>query len=211
MSTMAAPKHPRTDGPVPRMSAEDRREQVLAAAMKAFARTGYAGTSTDAVAREAGVSQPYVVRMFGTKREMFLAVFEQAADRIEAAFRGVLDSRPDGRPFDPESDDDWAEIGAAYTQLLADRDFMLVLMHGFAAGDDDAIAQRARTGMSGIYDVLLATGCTSERATAFVAHGMLLNVMLAMRAPDHLEDSAALSDLTMCAFGEDGLSAAAAS
>ena len=37
---MAAPKAPRTDGPVPRMSAEDRREQVLAAAMKAFARTG---------------------------------------------------------------------------------------------------------------------------------------------------------------------------
>ena len=40
---------------------------------------------------------------------------------------------------------------------------------------------------------------------------MLLNVMLAMRAPDHLKESAALSDLTMCAFGEDGLSAAAAS
>jgi AcrR family transcriptional regulator len=208
---MAAQKAPRSDGPVPRMSAEDRREQVLAAAMKAFARTGYAGTSTDAVAREAGVSQPYVVRMFGTKRELFLAVFEQAADRIEAAFRGVLDSRPEGRPFDPDSEDDWAEMGMAYTELLADRDFMLVLMHGFAAGDDDAIAQRARGGMSGIYDVLLATGCTSERATAFVAHGMLLNVMLAMRAPDHLEDSTALSDLTMCAFGEDGLSAAAAS
>ena len=208
---MAAQKAPRTDAPIPRMSAEDRREQVLAAAMKAFARTGYAGTSTDAVAREAGVSQPYVVRMFGTKRELFLAVFEQAADRIEAAFQGVLDSRPGGRPFDPDNEDDWAEMGAAYTELLADRDFMLVLMHGFAAGDDDAIADRARVGMSGIYDVLLATGCTSERATAFVAHGMLLNVMLAMRATDHLKDSAALSDLTMCAFGEDGLSAAAAS
>jgi AcrR family transcriptional regulator len=194
-----------------RMSADERREQVLAAATKAFARTGYAGTSTDAVAREAGVSQPYVVRMFGTKRELFLAVFEQAADRIEAAFRGVVDSRPSGRPFDPDSEDDWAELGAAYTQLLADRDFMLVLMHGFAAGDDDEIAARARAGMSGIYDVLLSTGCPSERATAFVAHGMLLNVMLAMRAPDHLEDFTALSDLTVCAFGEDGLSAAAAS
>jgi AcrR family transcriptional regulator len=193
------------------MSADERREQVLAAAMKAFARTGYAGTSTDAVAREAGVSQPYVVRMFGTKRDLFLAVFEEAADRIEAAFRGVLDSRPADRPFDPLDDDDWAEMGAAYTGLLADRSFMLVLMHGFAAGEDDAIAARARAGMAGIYDVLLGTGATSEQATAFVAHGMLLNVMLAMRAPDHLEDFAALSDLTMCAFGEDGLSAAVAS
>src|SRR3954452_21369439 len=102
-----------TPAPTPRMSADARREQVLAAATKAFARTGYAGTSTDAVAREAGVSQPYVVRMFGTKREMFLAVFAQGADRIEAAFRGVLDSRPAERPFDPDSDDDWAEMGMA--------------------------------------------------------------------------------------------------
>ena len=49
------------------MTAEDRRELVLAAATRAFARGGYAGTSTDAVAKEAGVSQPYVVRIFGTK------------------------------------------------------------------------------------------------------------------------------------------------
>ena len=201
----------KTSAPVPRMSADDRREQVLAAATKAFARTGYAGTSTDAVAREAGVSQPYVVRMFGTKRDLFLAVFEGAAHRIEAAFQGVLDAHPADHPFDPEDDADWAEMGAAYTGLLADRDFMLVLMHGFAAGEDDAIAARARTGMSAIYDVLLGTGCTSERATGFVAHGMLLNVMLAMRAPEHLKESTALADLTECAFGEDGLNAAAAS
>ena len=200
----------RTSAPVPRMSADARREQVLTAATGAFARTGYAGTSTDVVARQAGVSQPYVVRMFGTKRELFLAVFERAADRIRAAFLDVLESRPADRPFDPDDDEDWAEMGAAYTELLADRDFLLVLMHGFAAGDDDAIGARARTCMAGIYEVLLATGCTSERATAFVAHGMLLNVMLAMRAPEHLQDSPALADLTGCAFGEDGLSAAAA-
>jgi AcrR family transcriptional regulator len=191
------------------MSAEDRREQVLTAATRAFARTGYAGTSTDVVAREAGVSQPYVVRMFGTKRDLFLAVFDRAAERIRAAFAGVLDDRPADRPFDPDSDDDWADLGAAYTGLLADRDFLLVLMHGFAAGDDEAIGSHARSCMAAIYEVLLGTGCDSERATAFVAHGMLLNVMLAMRAPEHLHDSAALADLTGCAFGEDGLSAAA--
>ena len=195
--------------PVPRMSADERREQVLAAATGAFARTGYAGTSTDVVAREAGVSQPYVVRMFGTKRDLFLAVFERAAHRIEAAFRGVLEARPADRPFDPEDEEDWHEMGEAYTDLLADRDFLLVLMHGFAAGDDDAIGAQARGCMAAIYDVLLGTGCTSERATAFVAHGMLLNVMLAMRAPDHLHDSPGLADLTACAFGEDGLKAAA--
>ena len=57
------------------MNADDRRQLVLEAATRAFARGGYAGTSTDRVAREAGVSQPYVVRIFGTKLELFLEVF----------------------------------------------------------------------------------------------------------------------------------------
>jgi AcrR family transcriptional regulator len=147
--------------------------------------------------------------MFGTKLELFLAVFEGAADRVRAAFQDVLDGYPADRPFDPDSDEDWSRLGAAYTALLGDRDFMLVLMHGFAAGGDPAIGSSGRAGMGHIYEVLLSTGCTSERATAFVAHGMLLNVMLAMRAPEHLTDSTALADLTRCAFGEEGLSAAA--
>ena len=191
---------------VPRMNADERREQVLDAATHAFARTGYAGTSTDVVAREAGVSQPYVVRMFGTKRDLFLAVFERSTHRIQDAFGRVLDEQP----FDHEDDEDWARLGMAYTDLLADRDFLLVMMHGFAAGDDDAIGARARQCMGEIYDVIMRTGCTAERATAFVAHGMLLNVMLAMRAPEHVGDSGALADMTACAFGDDGLSAATA-
>jgi AcrR family transcriptional regulator len=190
------------------MSADARRTQVLGAAIKAFGRTGYSGTSTDVVAREAGVSQPYVVRMFGTKRELFLAVFSLATDRIRDAFRAVLATRPPGHPFDPDDDEDWAELGAAYTELLADRDLLMVMMHGFAAGEDEAIAARGRQCMAEIYDVLAGTGCTPERATAFIAHGMLLNVMLAMRAPEHLGQSEGLAALTSCAFGEEGLSAA---
>ena len=196
--------------PIPRMNADDRREQVLAAATRAFARTGYAGTSTDVVAREAGVSQPYVVRMFGTKRALFLDVFSRSTERIRDAFSGVLDDYSTDDPFDPDNEDDWARLGAAYTELLADRDFLLVMMHGFAAGDDDAIGARARQCMGEIYDVIMRTGCTAERATAFVAHGMLLNVMLAMRAPEHVAESGALAGLTACAFGDEGLSAVAA-
>jgi AcrR family transcriptional regulator len=207
MSTMAAKK---TSTPIPRMNADDRREQVLAAATRAFARTGYAGTSTDVVAREAGVSQPYVVRMFGTKRALFLDVFRRSTDRIRDAFSAVLDDYSPEHPFDPDGDDDWARLGAAYTELLADRAFLLVMMHGFAAGDDDAIGARARECMGEIYDVILRTGCTAEQATGFVAHGMLLNVMLAIRAPEHVEDFGALAGLTACAFGDEGLSAVAA-
>jgi len=206
MSTMSAKK---TGTAVPRMSAHDRRAQILDAATRAFARTGYAGTSTDVVAREAGVSQPYVVRMFGTKRELFLAVFARASDRIREAFGAVLAEFDDGAAFDPDDDEHWARLGASYTELLKDRTFLLVMMHGFAAGGDDAIAAQARRSMAEIYQVLRRTGCTAEQATEFVAHGMLLNVMLAMRAPEHLDESDSLADLTSCAFGEEGLAAAA--
>jgi hypothetical protein len=61
--------------------------------------------------------------------------------------------------------------------------------------------------MAEIYQLLRGTGCTPEQATGFIAHGMLLNVMLAMRAPEHLAESPWLADFIGCAFGEDGLEA----
>ena len=191
--------------PVPRMSADERREQVLGAAIRAFARSGYVGTSTDHVAREAGVSQPYVVRMFGTKLDLFLAVFERATDRIKQAFGRVLAEGP----FDPESEDDWKRLGAAYTGLLADRDMLLVMMHGFAAGGEPAIGRQGRQCMGEIFELIRSTGCTPEQANEFVAQGMLLNVLLAMQAPEHSHESTSLADMAVCVFGEEGLNAVA--
>jgi AcrR family transcriptional regulator len=191
MSTMSPDK-------VSRMSADERRELVLAAAARAFARNGYAGTSTDAVAREAGVSQPYVVRIFGTKLELFLEVFDRAATRIRTAFEDVLVAGP----FDPESEDDWARMGLAYSELLADRDLLQVMMHGFSAGGVDEIAAAARRCMGDVFTTIKRTGCDDERARDFVAHGMLLNVMLSMRAPEHLAPGEPLTALASCAFGD---------
>ena len=186
------------------MSADARREQVLGAD-RAFARSGYVGTSTDHVAREAGVSQPSVVRMFGTKLDLFLAVFERDTDRIKDAFDQVLS---DG-PFDPESEDDWKRLGAAYTGLLADRDLLLVMMHGFAAGSEPSIGRQGRRCMGEIFEPIRSTGCTPEQANEFVAQGMLCNVLLAMHAPEHRHESGPLADMAVCVFGEDGLNAVA--
>lgn len=181
-----------------RMTADERRELVLAAATRAFARSGYAGTSTDAVAKEAGVSQPYVVRIFGTKLELFLEVFERAVRRIRTAFADVLDEGP----FDPDSDDDWHRMGHAYSELLEDRDFLQVMMHGFSAGGVDEIAAVARRCMGEVFATIKRTGCDDERARDFIAYGMLLNVMLSMRAPEHAVPGDPLTSLTTCAFGE---------
>ncbi|SFC92239.1 transcriptional regulator, TetR family [Nocardioides terrae] len=161
-----------------RMPAEERRELVLQAATRAFAASGYAGTSTDAVAKEAGVSQPYVVRMFGTKLELFLAVFGRACAQIEGAFRGVLAEGP----FDPASEDDKERMALAYSALLADTDFLHVLMHGFSASGVPEIGVQAREGMARIYATLVETGWPAEQVRDFIAHGMLLNVLVSIGA-----------------------------
>lgn len=180
------------------MSADERREEILAAATRAFARGGYHGTSTDAVAKEAGVSQPYVVRMFGTKLELFLEVFDRSAGRIRAAFEEVLDAGP----FDPASEDDKARMGLAYTELLHDHDFLQVQMHGFSSGGVPEIAAAARRCMGEVFATIRRTGWDDEQCRDFVAYGMLLNVMLSMGAPEHLEPGDPLSALATCAFGD---------
>lgn len=174
-----------------RLPAEERREQIIAAATRAFARGGYAGTSTDVIAREAGVSQPYVVRMFGTKLDLFLEVFRQACARIDSGFRAVIE---DG-VFDPTSEEDKARLADVYTDLLRDPDFLHVLMHGFAAGETPEIGAVGRAGMSRIYATLKRTGWSDEQVRDFTAYGMLLNVLLSMRAFDAGNSVGPLADL----------------
>src|SRR3954453_18528011 len=69
-----------------RLTADERRAEVIEAAVTAFAQGGFDGTSTDDIARIAGVSQPYLFRLFGTKRELFLAAVGRCFDRIGEAF-----------------------------------------------------------------------------------------------------------------------------
>ncbi|TSD96134.1 TetR/AcrR family transcriptional regulator [Skermania sp. ID1734] len=182
------------------MAAADRRELILDAAARAFARGGYAGTSTDAVAKEAGISQPYVVRMFGSKVELFREVFARAGSAILQTF----DTELDKLEIDPEDEQFWHQLGASYSRLLEDRDLLLVMMHGFCSGNTEEIGAQARECMASIYGLIRRrTGCTPEQARSFIADGMLLNTLLAMRAPEHADEDPALAELSTCAFGED--------
>lgn len=180
-----------------RLSGAERKELVLAAATTAFAAGGYAGTSTDAVAKQAGVSQPYVVRIFGTKLELYLQVFDRACGRIGETFQRVIEVEP----FDPQREEHWDRLGQSYAALLSDRDLLLVMMHGFAAAGVPEIGTAARRGMADITGILQRTGGSDEQIRDFLAHGMLLNVLLAMGSPEYLADGGPLAMMTKCAFG----------
>jgi AcrR family transcriptional regulator len=181
-----------------RLSAAERRELILQAAGRAFSRGGYAGTSTDAVALEAGVSQPYVVRMFGSKSELFLEVFDRAVQALLSAFGAEL-----ADPAVAIAPDVWDRLGAVYNTLVADRDVLVVLLQGFGAAAASAeIAAAARTFVAALYTLLVErTGCAPDRAQQFIANGMLLNALLAMDAPAHIRDDSALAALSQCALG----------
>jgi AcrR family transcriptional regulator len=154
-----------------RLTAPQRHEQLVAAAVTAFCQGGYAGTTTDQVARLAGVSQPYVIRLFGTKQQLFIAAVGHASDRIEQTFREAAAVRPD-----------LESLGAAYDALLAERELITVLLHGFTAGADPAIGPVVRDCFGRIYQLVRElTGASAEEAREFLATGMLLTVLGAMR------------------------------
>lgn len=76
---------PAGSAPLRRLRRADRREQILAAATRAFARTGYAATSLDDLADEAGITRVLLYRHFDSKNAMYRAVLDRACTRLETA------------------------------------------------------------------------------------------------------------------------------
>jgi AcrR family transcriptional regulator len=168
--------------PVPRMRVEDRKELVLTAATEVFGEHGYVGTTTDAVAKAAGVSQPYVVRIFGTKEALFLAVLERALGRLLESFQSAIDQGGENLH---------QRLGAAYGELLTDRGLLLSLMHAFVLGSDPAIGAAARLGFLRVYGLLRhGAGFSAGEARDFLAQGMLLNTMVGIRMAAEDDDDA---------------------
>ena len=62
---------------------------MLEAANVEFALRGLHGASTDAIARRAGISQPYLFRLFGSKKELFIAVIDDCFARTLESFRAA--------------------------------------------------------------------------------------------------------------------------
>src|SRR3954469_17487960 len=93
-----------------RQTADERRESVLRAALPEFAAGGLTGTSTEAIARRAGISQPYLFRLYPTKKALFLAAVSRGFQRVGQTFEAAADGQT--------GDDALLAMGAAYVDLL---------------------------------------------------------------------------------------------
>jgi AcrR family transcriptional regulator len=156
-----------------RRSAGERRAEVIEIAIEHFALHGYNGTSTDTVAREAGISQPYLFRLFGTKRELFLACHEVMHGRIAETFADAARDLP--------AEERMQAMGKAYMGLLADRTSLLFQMQSYAACSDPVIQARVREcyGML-VKEVTRLSGAAPEQVWQFFSNGMLLNVIASL-------------------------------
>jgi AcrR family transcriptional regulator len=164
-----------------RLSAEERRDDVLDAALIEFAERGLEGTSTEDIARRAGISQPYLFRLFGTKKELYKA-------SVSRCFRETLDlfqRAAEGK----RGEDALHAIGAAYReQLETNRTWLRAQMQAYAASDDPEIRAVVRAGYGDLVAyVRRVSGADWPTVWSFFSTGMLLNVLSSMHVTDDPE------------------------
>jgi len=164
-----------------RQTAEERREAVLKAASEAFARSGLHGTSTEDIATAAGISQPYLFRLFGTKKALYIATVEQCMAETLEIFRAA--SR------DLRGEEALRAMGQAYGELVvSDRMRLMGQMQAYAACDDPDVRAAIRHGYGELYRFVEAVAdVPSDIVARWFASGMLWNVVTAMDLPSDPE------------------------
>jgi AcrR family transcriptional regulator len=153
-----------------RKSAEERREEIVEIASRHFAEGGYHGTSTEAIAREAGISQPYLFRLFRTKRELFLVCVDECYAHVIEVFTEAAASAPEGGALEA--------MGRAYGErLLPNRHALMMQMQAYVTSEPE-IRAHVREG----YRKLIAcvrelSGSGPDETWHFFAMGMMMNVV----------------------------------
>lgn len=169
----------------PRLSAAERRDDVLDAALAEFAERGYEGTSTEEIARRAGISQPYLFRLFGTKKELFKASSARCLRETLELFQRAAEGT--------RGEEALHAMGRAYIEeTLRDSARLRGQLQAYVACDDPEIRQVVRDGFGDLVAyVQRVSGLGPAEVARFFAVGMLLNVLAAMQVADGAEPWAA--------------------
>jgi AcrR family transcriptional regulator len=162
---------------MPRRSADERREQVVDAAIAAFAAAGYHGTSTTDIARRAGISQPYIYALFRNKHELFLAAYRAVAERIRARLVAAADGA--GGP-----EERMRAMGEAYLGMIGNSAEVLCQLQAYAAAGEPALREPVRAEFLRVFESVRETaGVSREEASFFFAGGIFLAIASALGVP----------------------------
>ena len=161
-----------------RQSAEERRTSIIDAALIEFAERGLYGTSTEDIAKRAGISQPYVFRLFGSKKRLFAEAcarcMRELREEMEAVAAGLA------------GEDALEAMGKRYMEILeADPRRLRLQMHMYAAAQEPEIREVARAGFGDLFTTFeRISRADADQMTRFFAVGMLLNVIASMQLRD---------------------------
>jgi len=152
-----------------RKTAEERREEILEFAVSEFAVHGLSGGSVERVAERSGVSQPYVYRLFGTKKELFLAAMRRVGDRVAGAFREAAEADDSGDPL--------KAMGRSYNPSLFRQEEMMMVLQGVTASGDPEVREAVGARFAAMWRYIQeATGASDERVWHFFGAGMMLTL-----------------------------------
>ena len=167
---------------VTRLSAAERKDDVLDAAIVEFAERGLEGTSTEDIARRAGISQPYLFRLFGTKKDLFAAAVGRCFRETLELFQRAAEGKRGEAALQA--------IGTAYQELLSTDNLRLRMqMQSYAAAaEDPEIRDVVRAGYGDLVAyVRRVSDADGPTIWQFFATGMLLNVLASMHVNDDPE------------------------
>ncbi len=168
-----------------RLNKEKRRREIVEVAAREFAAGGLHGTPVAAIARRAGVSQPYVFQLFGTKKDLFLAAVRRAFERTVTTLRTT--AREAGESADTNTV--LIAMGLAYHRLFHDRELLLMQMQAYAACEDEQVREVVGDELVRLVRLVqAASGANDREAREWLAKGMLMNVAAGMDLGNLQED-----------------------
>jgi TetR/AcrR family transcriptional regulator len=117
-----------------RMTAPARREALIETACGVFSRSSYRGTTTKAIAAEAGITEPILYRYFDSKRDLYLACLDET-------WRGFRDAAEKALAEDPGRC-----LGAIADAYMAKRSKLRLVdlwIQALTEASDDAVIAKA--------------------------------------------------------------------
>ena len=139
-----------------------------------FAAHGFEGASTEDIAKAAGISQPYLFRLFGTKKDLFMASVARCFRETLEMFQRAAEGKRGKEALDA--------MGNAYVErLLTERKRLQLQMQAYAACDDPEICAVVRAGYGDLVAYVERVSALEPHIVSmFFAQGMLLNVFASM-------------------------------
>jgi AcrR family transcriptional regulator len=160
-----------------RLSKDERRREIVEAAVREFAVGGLYGTPVQAIATRVGVSQPYLFQLFGSKKALFIAAVRRAFERTVGMFRTAAAEAGE----DAGTEAVLMSMGHAYRRLVQDRSLLMMQMQAYVACEDEEVREVVREEFIRLVRfVQSASGASDAEIRPWLSFGMLMNVGAAM-------------------------------